>query len=321
MTSRRRGRLFAPISALIGALTSASMRAMTRACVCMLCVLALPCAAQTAAEDGPGQDKVLRVCQDPNNLPFSNRTLDGFENRIAALFAQELGWKLETTWFPQRIGFIRNTLRAKQENSDRFKCDLVTGVPKGFDMAATTHPYYHSSYALVYVKDKANGLGGVHGLDDLLALPPQQRRKLRFGVFTASPLVDWLLKNDLMEQVEWYQSQSGDADQYPGEIIERDLASGKIDLAFVWGPIAGYVARNTHAAAIVSVPLTSRPGMKLDFEIAMAVRQGDKAFRERIDGLITTNQAKIDAILEQYGVPLIDQAGRALHAGQRAGAP
>jgi mxaJ protein len=290
---------------------------------CVLCALALstlPAAAQPAADAaGPGRDKVLRVCQDPNNLPFSNRAQAGFENRIAALFAQDLGWKLETTWFPQRIGFIRNTLRAKQENSDRFKCDLVTGVPSGFELAATTHPYYRSSYALVYVKGK--GLDGVRDLDDVLALAPQQRRKLRFGVFTASPMIDWLLKNDLMGQVEWYQIQSGDADDYPGEIIERDLASGKIDLAFVWGPIGGYVARTTRAAAIVAVPLASRPGMKLDFDIAMAVRQGDKAFRERIDQLITTNQARIDAILEQYGVPLLDQQGRALHAVQRVGAP
>jgi mxaJ protein len=117
----------------------------------------------------PGQDKVLRVCQDPNNLPLSNRALAGFENKIAALFAQELGWKLEHTWFPQRMGFIRNTLRAKVDNSDRYKCDLVIGRRQaGFDMAATTRPYYHSSYALAYVKGK--GLDGVRSLDDLMAL-------------------------------------------------------------------------------------------------------------------------------------------------------
>jgi len=291
------------------------------ACLCALCWLAPPGAAQPAVEAGPGQDKVLRVCQDPNNLPFSNRSRAGFENKIAALFARELGWKLETTWFPQRIGFIRNTLRAKEENSDKFKCDLVTGVPAGFEMAATTHPYYHSSYALVYVKGRAKGLDGVRDLDGVLALNPAQRGKLRFGVFTASPMIDWLLKNDLMTQVEWYQIQSGDAEQYPGEIIEHDLAAGKIDLAFVWGPIAGYVARNTHAAPIVAVPLASRPGMKLDFDIAMGVRQGDKAFRQRIDDLISANQDKIDAILDQYGVPLLDQKGHALRVSQRAGSP
>jgi quinoprotein dehydrogenase-associated probable ABC transporter substrate-binding protein len=284
-------------------------------------VEAQPAAQPAADAAGPGHDKVLRVCQDPNNLPFSNKSLAGFENKIAALFAQELGWKLETTWFPQRIGFIRNTLRAKEEHSDRFKCDLVTGVPAGFEMAATTHPYYHSSYALVYVKGHGKGLDGVGDLDGLLALPPEQRGKLRFGVFTASPMIDWLLANNLMRQVEWYQIQSGDAEQYPGEIIERDLASGKVDVAFVWGPIAGYFARKTRSAPIVAVPLASRPGIKLDFEIAMGVRQGDKAFRQRIDELITANQDKINAILDQYGVPLLDQKGQALRISQRAGTP
>jgi quinoprotein dehydrogenase-associated probable ABC transporter substrate-binding protein len=279
----------------------------------LMLALPLPAWAQPVADaTGPGQDKVLRVCQDPNNLPFSSRAQDGFENRIAALFAKELGWTLETTWFPQRIGFIRNTLRAKQENSDRFKCDLVTGAPAGFDMAATTHPYYHSSYALVYVKGRGKGLDGVRDIDDVLALAPAQRGKLRIGAFTASPLIDWLLKNELIGQVEWYQIQSGDAEQDPGEIIERDLASGKIDLAFVWGPIAGYVAHKPHAATIVAVPLASRPGMKLDFEIAMAVRQSDKVFRGRIDQLISSNQEKINTILAQYGVPLLDAQGRAL---------
>lgn len=280
---------------------TASLCRLAGAATALLC-LAGPSAAQQAGNDaGPGQDKVLRVCQDPNNLPFSNRAETGFENRIAALFAQELGWKLEHTWFPQRIGFIRNTLRARQENSDRFKCDLVTGVPAGFDMAATTHPYYHSSYALAYVKGK--GLDGVHGLDDLLALKPEQLRRLRIGAFTSSPLTEWLLQNKLMDQVDWYQHQTGDAEQYPGQTIERDLASGKIDVAFVWGPIAGYVARNTRSAPIVAVPLASRPGMKLDFEIAMAVRHGDKEFRQRIDRLIDANRAKIAAILDEYGVP------------------
>ncbi len=263
--------------------------------------LAAPAAGQSAAE-APGADKVLRVCQDPNNLPLSNRAQEGFENKIAALFARELGWKLEHTWYPQRMGFIRNTLRAKEEHTERYKCDLVTGVAKGFDMAATTHSYYRSSYAMAYVK--GHGLDRVRSLDDLLALDPALRSKLRFGVFAGSPVTEWLLQNGLMEQVNWYQSQTGDAEQYPGEIVEKDLANGKIDVAFAWGPIAGYFARQARGAAIVAVPLQSRPGMKLDFEIAMGVRHADKDFRQTIDRLIDSNHDKIDAILEQYGVPL-----------------
>jgi quinoprotein dehydrogenase-associated probable ABC transporter substrate-binding protein len=284
---------------------------------CLLAWLPGPARAQPGPQ--PGDDKVLRVCQDPNNLPLSNRALDGFENKIAALFAQQLGWKLEHTWFPQRMGFIRNTLRAKEENSDRYKCDLVTGVAKGFDLAATTRPYYHSSYAMAYVKGK--GLDQVRSLDDLLALDVGQRKKLRIGAFAGSPVTDWLLQNHLMEQVSWYQSQTGDAEQYPGEIIEKDLASGKLDVAFAWGPIAGYFARNARAAPIVAIPLVSQPGLKFDFEIAMAVRHGDKDFRQRIDQLIVANEAKIHAILAQYGVPLIEQQAPAAAASPAAKAP
>lgn len=284
---------------------------------CVLASLGNPASAQDAP--APGQDKVLRVCEDPNNMPLSNRAQAGFENKIAALFAQELGWKLEYTWFPQRIGFIRNTLRAKEENSDRFKCDLVIGVAKGFDMAATTRPYYRSAYAMAYVKGK--GLDRVRSLDDLLALDPAQRKKLRFGAFAGSPVTDWLLQNDLMEQVEWYQLQTGDAEQYPGEIIEKDLAGGKIDVAFAWGPIAGYFTKNTRAVPMVAVPLTSQPGMKFDFEIAMAVRHADKDFRQRIDGLIVANEAKIRDILTQYGVPLLAQPPAVAVAPQPARKP
>ena len=110
-------------------------------------------------------EQVLRVCQDPNNLPFSNRALQGFENKIAALLAADLGWKIEYTWYPQQMGFIRNTLRAREADSEQYKCDLVTGVPSGFDMGAITKPYYRSTYAMAYVK--GNGLDGVHAPEDL----------------------------------------------------------------------------------------------------------------------------------------------------------
>ena len=280
--------------------------------------LCLVCCVDAAGQGAPpGEDKVLRVCQDPNNMPLSNRALDGYENRIAALLAHELGWKLEHTWFPQRMGFIRNTLRAKQDKSDRFKCDLVTGVPVGFELGATTHPYYRSSYAMAYVKGK--GLDSLQTLDDLLALAPEQRKKLRLGVFAGSPVTPWLLQHELMEQVTWYQSQTGDAEQYPGEVVEKDLAAGKVDVAFVWGPIAAYFASKSGTAPLVALPLASRPGMQLDFEIAMAVRTSDKAFKQRIDQAIDANRAKIRAILLEYKVPLLDPQGQVVQ--QQALAP
>ena len=256
----------------------------------------------------PAQEKVLRVCQDPNNLPFSSRDLKGFENKIAALFAQELGWKVAYTWYPQRMGYVRDTLRSKEPNSDTYKCDLVTGVAVGFDLGATTQPYYRSTYAMAYVKGK--GLDGVKTLEDLLKLDPEKRKSLRLGVFGRSPLVDWLLPNGLIEQMVSYQTQTGDPDQYPGEMVEKDLVNGKIDVAFVWGPIAGYFAKKATTVPIVAIPLKPRADIKFDFSIAMAVRFGEKEFKERIDQLIEQNRQKITAILEEYGVPHIHERGK-----------
>lgn len=252
---------------------------------------------------------VLRVCQDPNNLPFSNRALQGFENKIAALLAADLGWQIDYTWYPQRMGFIRNTLRARNPDSDSFKCDLVTGVASGFDLGATTRPYYRSTYAMAYVKDK--GLDGVHTLEDLLTLSAGQRAKLRLGVFGRSPVTDWLLENGMIDQMVSYQTQSGDAERYPGEMVEKDLANGVIDIAFIWGPIAGYFARQATAVPILAIPLKPHPGMQFEFDIAMAVRFGEAAYKQRIDEAIDRNRPKINAILAEYGVPLLEQHERA----------
>lgn len=254
-------------------------------------------------------EQVLRVCQDPNNLPFSNRALQGFENKIAALLAADLGWKIEYTWYPQQMGFVRNTLRAKNPDSGAFKCDLVTGVAAGFDLGATTKPYYRSTYAMAYVK--GNGLDGVHAPEDLLKLSPEYRNKLRLGVFGRSPVTDWLLENGLIGQMVSYQTQSGDADHYPGEMVEKDLAKGVIDVAFIWGPIAGYFARQSTAVPIAAIPLRAHPGVQFEFDIAMAVRFGEAAYKQRIDDALERNHAKINAILTEYGVPLLDRPARA----------
>ena len=257
---------------------------------------------------GPGADKVLRVCEDPNNLPFSNRAGEGFENKIAELFARDLGWKLEYTWFPQRMGFIRNTLRARDPDSDRFKCDLVLGVPVGFELAAATKPYYRSTYALAYMKGR--GLDAVQAPDDLLKLDPSKLKSLKLGVIGQTPPADWLLKHGLFEQVVSYQTQSGDPERYPGEIVEKDLVSGAIDVAFVWGPIAGYFAKKAAGASVAVVPFAPDPAIQFDYRIAMGVRFGEREWRDRIERLIEANRGRIQAILAEYGVPQLDDAGR-----------
>lgn len=253
------------------------------------------------------EDRVLRVCEDPNNLPFSNRAGEGFENKIAELLARELGWTLEYTWFPQRMGFIRNTLRARDPASHRFKCDLVMGVPAEFELASTTKPYYRSTYALVYVKGK--GLDSVTAPEGLLKLAPQKLKSLKLGLFGQSPAADWLLKHGLFGQAVSYQPQSGDPERYPGEIIEKDLVAGKVDVAFVWGPIAGYFAKKGPAELAV-VPFEPSAEIQFDFRIAMGVRFGEREWKERIERLIEANRLRIQAILAAYGVPLLDDAGR-----------
>lgn len=267
-------------------------------------------ASSALAQSGPGTDKVLRVCEDPNNLPFSNRAGEGFENKIVELFAAELGWKLEYTWFPQRMGFIRNTLRGREPDSDRFKCDLVPGVPVGFELAATTKPYYRSTYALAYVKGK--GLDGVKAPEDLMKLEPAKLKSLKLGVIGQTPPVDWVLKHGLFDQAVPYQIQSGDPEHYPGEIVEKDLVAGAIDVAFVWGPIAGYFAKRATAPGVVVVPFAPDPAIQFDFRIAMGVRFGEREWRDRVEGLIEANRGRIQAILASYGVPQLDEEGRLL---------
>ena len=274
----------------------------------VLLLAAMPAAqAQSPSPTGDAQEKVLRVCADPNNLPLSNRQLAGYENKIAELFARDLGWKLEYTWFPQRMGFIRNTLRARNPDDQRFKCDLVIGVPVGFELASTTAAYYRSTYVLAYVKGR--GLDSVQTPDDLLKLDPAKLKSLKFGVFGQTPPADWLLKYKLFDQVVPYQRQTGDPDQYPGEMVEKDLVAGKIDVAFSWGPIAGYYAKKVTAAPIAVVPFKPDPEMHFDYAMAMGVRYGEKEWKARVEELLEKNRGKIQGILAAYGVPQLDDAG------------
>src|SRR5262245_26995740 len=272
-------------------------------------LLVFACSAFGQQAELPGAaERVLRVCEDPNNLPFSNRAGEGFENKIAELLAAELGWKLEYTWFPQRMGFIRNTLRGREPDADRFKCDLVMGVPVGFELASTTKPYYRSTYALVYVKGK--GLDGVKVPEDLLELEQAKRKALKLGVIGQTPPVDWLLKHGLVEQAIPYQVQSGDRQAYPAEIGEKDVAAGKTDVAQVWGHIAGDFAKNDSGVGMTAVPFAATPEIQFDFSIAMGVRFGEREWKDRIEKLLEVNRPRIQAILAAYGVPQLDEQGR-----------
>lgn len=259
--------------------------------------------------EGPPGDDVLRVCADPNNLPQSNRNGEGYENKIAERLAKDLGRRLEYTYFPQRIGFVRNTLRAVDERTRRYKCDVIIGVPKGYELTATTRPYMRSTYAILF--REREDLRSLQTAEDLLKLPPQTRQSLRIGVFTQSPGADWLLKHGLLRQAVFYQAQSGDPAVHPASVIGQDLAKGAIDVAIVWGPVAGYLTRH-HAEGQrwVAVPFLPNPEIKFDYEISMGVRHGEKAWRDTLDGWIASHTAEIEEILTSYGIPLLDSNGR-----------
>ena len=250
--------------------------------------------------------KALRVCQDPNNLPFSNVAGEGIENKLAELFGRALGLPVTYYAFPARMAFIRNTLRYKLPGED-FRCDIVMGVPVGFDQVSVTKPYYRSTYALVYPKGK--GLDEVHSTLDFLGLGPERLKQLRIGIYDRSPASEWLNKHQLVEQGVPYQMLNADPAQYPGELLEKELASGKIDVAIVWGPIAGFFAKRVSAPQLVVVPMKSEPGVRFDYEMAMGVRYGEREWKQQIEQVIDTHRPEIRAILNDFGVPLVDEGG------------
>ena len=266
-----------------------------------LCTSALSASAQA----DPPERKALRVCQDPNNLPFSSTDGTGLENRIAEIFGKALGLPVIYYSFPQRMAFIRNTLRFKLPGQD-YPCDIVMGVPVGFDQVSVTQSYYRSTYAMVF--PTGIGLDGVKSGDDLLQLEKARLDTLRIGIYDRSPASAWLTKHGLVERGVPYKILSADPLQYPGEIIEKDLAGGKIDVAIVWGPIAGYFAKRIKSKSLKVVLLKSEPGVQFDYQMAMGVRYGEPEWKRQVESLIQSRQAEIRAVLDEYGVPRLEQA-------------
>jgi quinoprotein dehydrogenase-associated probable ABC transporter substrate-binding protein len=277
-----------------------SMR-VARAAATALLLLA---AGLAVGEDSTEPRKAFRVCQDPNNLPFSDLNGQGFENRLAELFARDLGVPVTYYSFPNRMGFIRNTLRYKLPGED-YPCDIVMGVPAGFDQVSATKPYYRSTYVLVF--PKGAGLDAVKSSADLLALPPKQLKGLRIGIYDRSPGSEWLVRHDLVDQGVPYHMLSADPAQYPGEIIEHELAGGRLDAAIVWGPIGAFYSKRVRARELQVVPMTPEQGIKFDYAMAMGVRYGEPQWKQQIEALIDKHRGNIQSILREYGVPLLDE--------------
>ena len=263
-----------------------------------------------AAQDEPFEKpRALKVCDDPNNLPFSNDKGEGFENKIAGILARNLDLPLEVFHYPQRINIVRNTIRYKLPNESEYRCDLLTGVPSDFTAVATTQPYFRSTYVLVYAKGRKLDAASA---EQFLALDKSILAGLRIGVYERTPAVDWIQKHKLLDRAVPYRLLNADPTHYPGKIIDEDLVNGKLDAAIVWGPIGGYFARRIASPELVVLPLKSEPGVRLDFGVAMGVRQAEKAWRLLIQQALDQSREDISRLLREYGVPMVDDKGEAI---------
>lgn len=241
--------------------------------------------------------EALRVCADPNNLPFSNAKGQGFENAIAELLADDFDMEVAYTWWPQRRGFARQTLNAG-------RCDLIVGAPAGYELAATTRPYYRSSYVFVSRKGRFPRLDS---LDD------PRLAKLRIGVhvigddYTNVPPAHALAMRGLAANLRGYSIYGDYSEPDPPRALIDAVANGEIDVAVAWGPTAGYFARHSRVPLDVQVlaPGQDAPGVRMRFAIAMAVRRDDAALRARLDEALERRGADVQAILARYGVPVV----------------
>jgi mxaJ protein len=239
----------------------------------------------------------LRVCSDPNNLPFSNREGAGYENKIAELLARELSATLRYTWWPQRRGFLRNTLNAG-------RCDVVIGFPTADPMVLATRPYYRSTYVFLSRRDRHLQ---IHSLDD-----PALRR-LTIGLhfigddYHNTPPAQALARRGIVDQVVGYSIYGNYADPNPPARLVDAVAKGEVDIAIIWGPFAGYFgAREPVPLTLTPVtPVFDPPGLPFTFEISMGVRKADVELRSELDRVLDRRRTDVQRVLRRYGVPLV----------------
>jgi quinoprotein dehydrogenase-associated probable ABC transporter substrate-binding protein len=242
--------------------------------------------------------KTLRVCADPNNLPFSNDKGEGFENRIAEFLAKKLGKDLAYTFYPGATGFVRNTLNAHL-------CDVILGMPQGNDLVQTTNPYYRTTYAIV--TRVGSELDGLKTLDD----PRLKEKPRRIGLVANTPPGNVLAMNGLMASVKPYALMVDTRVESSGAAMMHDLEKGEIDVALLWGPIAGYYAKHSSVKLNVT-PLPETPGARMAFRIGFGVRHSDQNWKRELNTLIAQNKIELERILRDYGVPLLDESGHAI---------
>ena len=259
-------------------------------------LLSIDLVAPVCAAEGQRTDLVnrtaLRVCADPANMPFSNDKNEGFENKIAEIVAAELKVQVEYTWFPQATGFIRQTLFAK-------RCDVVIGYAQGDELVLNTNHYYRSTYALLY--RAGTGLDGVDSLAD-----PRLKDR-RIGVIAGTPPGSIMAQLGLIQRAKPYPLMVDRRYDSPGERMINDIRSGDIDAGVLWGPIAGYFAAKGGDKLLV-VPLLKETGTpRMAYRITFGVRNLEDDWKHQLNAVIAKRQSDIDALLLQFGVPLLDE--------------
>jgi quinoprotein dehydrogenase-associated probable ABC transporter substrate-binding protein len=243
--------------------------------------------------------KVLRVCADPRNLPFSNDKGEGFENKLGELFAEKLQKKLDYMYFPQAVGFVRMTLAAH-------RCDVIMGFPQGDDLVQGTNPYYRTAYALVAKQ------GG--GLDEVATLSDERLKGKHIGIVAGTPPATNMTAHGLMANAKSYPLMIDTRIDSSAAAMIKDLTSGEIDAAILWGPMAGFYAKNANPPLHVTPLVKETTGPRLAFRIGMGVRPADQNWKRQLNRLIQENQPAINKILLDFGVPLLDENDRPIGA-------
>ena len=268
---------------------------MTAACVGLAALLGAG-----SADAQPVGGASLRVCADPNNMPFSNEKGEGFENKLAELIAQKLDARLEYSWFAEATGYVPNTM-------GREACDLVMGYAQGTGLIEDTNPYYHTSYVLIYRQDDAS-LQGIDRLSD-----PRLKGK-RIGLFARTPPASILAMNGLVANAKPFEINADDSASQVTMTMIDELASGDLDAALLWGPVAGYYAERA-SVPLKLVPLVKEnAGPSTIYGITMGLRPNEPQWKHTINKLIVENQSEIYLLLQGYNVPLLDEKGNLITA-------